>query len=153
MTKEELIYITLKQLKESFDTCPECLNIEEPGTSSNSSHMGPTIIWKFRVVVDGLTIPDPNNSNRTIIVTYNSMAKQLTVSIYFREINNLNHAVMADATATVKYSEWPWLHKSYRKFQSLREKLLRRQKEKENLEYLKKLSSIFPGTFEDDLLG
>lgn len=153
MTKEELIDLTLKQLRDSFENSPECLHLEESNSTYGNNTTGPTIIWRHRVEINGERIQDPNNSSRTIIASYSTISKQLTVSIFFREVNNLNHALMADATAVVKYSDWPWMHKSYRRFQSLRKKILKLQKEKESLEYLRKLSSVFPGTFEDDLLG
>ncbi len=152
MTKDELVLITLKQLEESFKNSPECFHLDD-SEIGQTNYPGPTIIWKFRVELDGKTIQDPNNATRTVIVTYNNMAKQLTTYIFFREVNNISNTIMADAVATTKYSEWPWLHKSYRKFNNLRKALLQKHREQENIEYIKKLSSIFPSTFEDDLFS
>ena len=108
-------------------------------------------MWRFRVTVDGQNIQDPNNAARTIVLTYNNIVKKLTANIFFRDVINVNSAIMTDATATAVYCEAPWVHKSYRRFMKLRKQLLIIYREKENIEYLKKLSSIFPTTFDEDL--
>lgn len=162
MTKEQLLNITLKQLKESLKTSPECFLLEDPelklptGTNSgfgnsSSNILGPTILWRFRVELGGKLIPDPNNATRSIIVTYTPALKQLSCHIYFREVNNINSAIMADAQATVQY-EVPFFNESYRRFMSLRKKLIQRSRDKENSEFLKKLNNIFPTTGDDGLL-
>lgn len=156
MTKEELLNITLKQLKESLKTSPECFHLEDPGAGlspgvTNGSFTGPTIIWRYRVELGGKMIPDPNNAARTIIITYSPALKQLSCHIYFREVNNINSAIMAEAQISVQY-EIPFFNKSYRMFNSLKGRLIQRKRDKDNMEYLKKLNSIFPTTFDDDLL-
>jgi hypothetical protein len=149
MTKEELVNSTLKQLTESLKTTPENFRLEDPTVgSTNSAFPGPTIIWQFRVEIEkDKFIQDPNNSIKTIIVTYNSLARQLHCYIY--------HAPFADASATITLGEWfsPLWFRSYRRFNKLRKKLLHMKQEKEFLEYMKKLNAIFPATHEDDIFG
>lgn len=155
MTKEELVHITLRQLIESLKNQPDNFRLEDPSVgSTNGTFPGPTIIWQFRFKLEeDKFILDPLNSVKTIIVTYNKMAKQLQCYIYNREVNSLNHAVMADAQATITYNEWlhPIFFRTYRQFSSLRKSLLRIKSEKEYLDYMKKLNNIFPATHEEDI--
>ena len=140
MTKEELINLTLKQLQDSLRTSPECFSIEDHsvGCSSTAS----SILWKFRVEIDGDSIPDPNNANRTVVVTYHKSSKQITAQIFFREIYNANSTIMPDAIVTVKYNRWPILYKSYRDFIKLRKKLIKLHVSRQNINFLKKLNTI-----------
>jgi hypothetical protein len=156
MTKEELIHITLKQLAENFKASPENFRLEDPelGSSPSGTFPGPTIIWQFKVQLKdtGQFIQDPLNSTRTIIVTYNKMAKQLSCLIYFREVNTLGHAVMPDTQAMIQCSEFlPIFNRTYRQFMNLRDQLIKQRREKEFVDYMRKLNSIFPSTHEDDL--
>ena len=157
MTKEELVHLTLKQLSESLKTTPENFRLEDPSlgpTTSNGAFPGPTVIWQFRIKVEeDRFIPDPLNSVKTIIVTYNKLAKQLQCYIYNREVNNLNHAIMAEATAVVTYNDFlsPHLYRSYRQFMGLRNELIKKRNEKEFIDYMRRLNGIFPATHEDEL--
>lgn len=155
MTKEELVYITLKQLSESLKTTPENFRLEDPSLgNTNGSFPGPTIIWQFRIEIEeNKFIPDPHNAVKTIIVTYNKLSRQLQCYIYNREVNNLNHAIMAEAQAVVTYNEWipPFLYRSYREFTKLRQGLLKRRNDKEYLDYMRRLNNIFPTTGDDEL--
>jgi len=155
MTKEELVHQTLKQLSESLKLTPENFRLEDPSSGVvTGSFPGPTIVWQFRVQVgEDRYVPDPLNPVKTIIVTYNSVAKQLQCYIYNREVNSLNHAMMADAQATVSYGEWfhPLFYRTYREFVMLKRRLLKRKNEKEFLDYMKRLNNIFPSTHEDDI--
>jgi hypothetical protein len=155
MTKEELVHITLKQLSESLKTTPENFRLEDNSISPTSaSFPGPTIIWQFRVQVgEDRYIQDPLNSVKTIIVTYNKVGRQLQCYIYNREVNNLNHAIMAEAQATIVYHEFvpTYLYRTYRKFMTLRKSLLKRKLEKEYLDYMRRLNGIFPATHEDEI--
>ena len=150
MTKEELMIITLKQLKDSAKHSPECLSLEDPELG-HSGHSGISIMWKFRVEVDGNTIQDPNNAARTVIISYNKFHKQMIAQIFFREIYNANTAIMPDAIVIVKYKRWPFLYKSYRDFRSLRKLILKSHFGRQSINYLKKLNSIFPSALDDHL--
>lgn len=151
MTKDELINITLKQLIDSFRNSPERLHLEDPELGGNN-YLGPTIVWKFKIEIDGKSVQDPNNAIKTVIVSYNPVAKQLTAYIFFRDVSSIHSTIMADAVATIKYNKYPWMHQSYRKFMYLRKKLIQRHREKESIDYIKKLSAIFPAIFDDELL-
>lgn len=155
MTKEELVHLTIKQLSESLRSTPENFRLEDPTKGNTSgSYPGPTVIWQFRVELEeNKFIPDPLNAVKTIIVTYNTMARQLNCYIYNREVNNLNHAMMAEAQATITYHEWihPLFFRTYRQFRSLVKQLEKRRHEKEYIDYMKRLNGIFPATHEDEL--
>jgi hypothetical protein len=155
MTKEELVYITLKQLGESLKRSPENFRLEDHSVAPASGNFpGPTIVWQFRIQLEeDKFIPDPLNSVKTIIVTYNKIAKQLQCYIYNREVNSMNHAMMADAQVTLTYHEFvpQVFYRTYRQFAGIRRALLKRKHDKEYLDYMKRLNNIFPATHEDDI--
>lgn len=153
MTKEELVHITLKSLCESLKTTPENFRLEDPSLGSNG-FPGPTVIWQFKVEVEANKfISDPLNSTKTIIVSYNSIARQLTCQIYNKEINTMSYSGHADTSAVVQYHQHLPLsfNRSYRMFMRLRRDLIARKNEKEYLDYMKKLNAIFPTTGTDEL--
>jgi hypothetical protein len=157
MTKEELIHITLKQLSESLKITPENFRLEDASiglTTSGSSFPGPTIVWQHRVKIDeDKFIQDPLNSVKTIIVTYNKINKQLQCYIYNREVNNLNHAIMAEAQVSITYPDLipTVFYRTHRQFMTLREELIRQKNQKEYIDYLRRLNGIFPATHEDEI--
>lgn len=153
MTKEELIHITLKQLSESLKVSPDNFRLEdlEVGPVSGSFH-GPTILWQFKVQLkEGQYIQDPHNASRTIIVTFNKLAKQLSCHIYFREINTINNAIIPESQATVQCYEFPILNRTYRQFMKIRQQLIDQRHEKEYHDYMRKLNNIFPTTHDEEL--
>lgn len=153
MTKEELIHITLKQLSENFKSSPENFRLEDAefGTPVGT-FPGPTIVWQFKVKVKEDTyIQDPLNATRTIIVTFNKIAKQLSCLIYFREVNTLNQSIMPDTQAMIQCYEFPIINRTYRQFMKIRQQLIKQRREKEFMDYMRKLNNIFPSTHEDDI--
>lgn len=154
MTKEELVCLTIKQLKEGFKKHPECLQLEDPELGK-TNYGNSTIIWRFKVEIDGTLYNDPNNNSRTVIISYSKLERKINASIYLRDVGTASQSIMPDASASISYHEHLplFLYKSYRDFMYLRKQLIDRQKEKENIDFVKKLTSVFPGTFEDDILG
>jgi hypothetical protein len=154
MIKEELVHLTLKQLSESLKGSPENLRLEDTEIGPmNGNFLGPTLIWQFKVETKpGTYIQDPLNASRTVLVTYNKISNQLSCMIYFREVNSINHAIMADAHATIQLYHIPWFNRTYRQFMDIRSKLIEKKREQEYVEYLKKLSNIFPSTHIEDIL-
>lgn len=152
MTKDELIQLTIDQLSESLNSSLVCFELHEDPVWPyiDPSKYYTTILWKFKVEVDGNAIPDPNNSPRTIILGYCHSTKQLSCQIFFRDVESPNKAIMADATVRMTYKV-PMLNKSYRKFSKLRKTIIKRLKEKDQLDYLKKLNSIFPTALDENL--
>lgn len=156
MTKQELVQLTLKQLEQSLKTTPENFRFEDPTSGqTNGAFPGPTVIWQFKVELEeNKYIQDPLNSTKTVIVTYNRIAKQLTCYIFNREVNSLSYSQPADTQVTISYHEWlhPHFYSTYRKFMDLKNDLVKRKNEKEYMDYMKKLNQIFPSTHEDELL-
>ncbi len=152
MTKTDIICATIDQLLDSIKRSPECFLIEDQELNNLSVIAMTAIIWRFRIEIDGNNIPDPNNAARTIIISYNNLNKTITSNIIFRDVSNIHNNIMVDASASVSCGDWPWLNKAYRKFRKLRKKLIQLKKDKDNLEYLSKLHTIFPTAFDNDLL-
>lgn len=153
MTKEELIHLTLKQLSDSLASTPGNFRLEDPEIAPmNGTFPGPTVVWQFKVELNpGSYVQDPLNANRTIIVTYNKIAKQLSCLIFFREVNSMSHSIMPESQAVQQFCDFPMIHRNYRQFMKLRGKLLAKKREQEYLDYLKKLNNIFPSTHVDDI--
>jgi phenylalanine-4-hydroxylase len=153
MTKEELVHLTLNQLSDNLSSSPQNFRLEDSEIAPiTSGFLGPTIVWQFKVETDpGSYIQDPLNATRTIIVTYNDLTKQICCHIYFREINSFHHSCTPDSQATIQLYDFPIIHRTYRQFRKLRNRLLKRKREQEYLDYLKKLNNIFPSTHVDEL--
>jgi hypothetical protein len=153
MTKEELIHITLRQLIESFKTSPENFRLDDAELGQPTGLFpGPTIVWQFKVKLKEDTyIQDPLNASRTIIVTYNKVAKQISCAIYFREVNEKSNHITPDTQATFQCSEIPILNRTYRQFQKIRQLLVKQRREKEFIDYMRKLNNIFPSVHEEDI--
>lgn len=154
MQKEELIYLTLKQLLYSLDSSPQNFRLEDPELGSNNGHFpGPTIIWQFKCEIQpGVLIQDPLNASRTIIVTYHKLSNNISCHIYFREVNSMNSAIMADSQAVQPLHKFKIVNRNWRLFEKLRKKLIKMKREQEYIDYLKKLNNIFPSTHIDELL-
>jgi hypothetical protein len=153
MHKDYLLELTIKQLCESLNSSPECFELHwDPRWPSADRRVEYTIIaWKFKVHVDGKTILDPNNSPRTIILTYVYRNKTLKCDIYFRDVEVTSVIAIPDASIEITY-RIPILNKSYRAFSKFRKMLLNKIKHKEAIDYVKKLSSIFPSALDDNFL-
>ena len=153
MTKEELIHITLRQLIESFKVSPDNFRLDDTELGhTNGLFPGPTIIWQFKVKIKEDTyIQDPLNASRTIIVTYNKIAKQLSCAIYFREVNEKSSHITPDTEATLQCYQFPILNRTYRQFRKIREMLVKQRREKEFIDYMRKLNNIFPSVHEEDI--
>lgn len=156
MTKEELVHFTLKQLSESLITTPENFRFEDPSQpTTNGAFPGFTVIWQFKVKLDeDKFISDPLNTTKTIIVTYNKMARQISCFIYNREVNNFNHNITPEVTAVVQFNTHIPLifNRTHREFINLKQSLIKRRNEKEFMDYMKKLQAIFPSLGDDELL-
>lgn len=152
MTKEDVLKITLKELISAHERAPECFEITDKEVDQGLLTSSTTIKWSFKVKVQDEILDDPNNASRTIILSYNPIIRQLSCSIFFREINNMHHAILSDASTSVEY-RFPLLHKNYRQFRQLRKSIIAHTKRIESDKFLNKLGSIFPSIFEDDVFG
>lgn len=150
MKKEALLDLTIKQLTESLSNSPECFELFEDPEFSSGSGLYTVIVWKFKVIVDGSHIPDPNNSPRTIMISYSYKARSLRCDIFLRDVDNPRTAIMSDAFIEIHYKV-PFLNLSYIRFKKFRRMLINKIKQRENIDYIKKLNSIFPSILDDNL--
>lgn len=153
MSKEELIHLTIKQLSDNLEIAPQNFKLEDTALGPvNGNFISPSIVWQFKVELkQGLLVQDPLNATRTIVISYNKIAQQISCHIYFREVNSWNNGLSADSQATQQLYQYPIFNRNYRAFQKLRKKLLAMKREQEYIDYLKKLNNIFPSTHVDDL--
>lgn len=155
MHKHELVGMTIQQLIDHFKRSPESFEYYDQDRKPNSSIL-PTIFWQPKVQLGdymSTIVQDPNN-NHAVVVSYNAMLNELTCYLFLRAPPNMasiasGHA--ADCTMSSKrwFENW---RGNYRKFKKLRNLIIARDKRKENLIYLKKLSSVFPDTMDTHLL-
>ena len=146
MTSKELMRLTLLQLIEYFYMYPECFMLEDPELStSEKAYHQTNIIFQSK--------SDPDTAKRSIVINWNDIAKTLQCSIYFKEIPmNGPSGLKPDAHTSVQM-EWKHLNVSYRLFRKLRKAMLNRLKDNEYNEFLSKLHSVFPGTFDEYIFG
>jgi hypothetical protein len=151
MDKHELVGMTIQKLIDHFAGSPESFEYCDQERKHNNS-MHPTIFWQPKVQLGdymSTIVEDPNN-NHAVVVNFNPMNNEITCYLFLKAITNLantNSVQSADCVITSKR----WFEKyrgNYRKFKKLRDLILARDKRKENLTYLKKLSSVFPDTMD-----
>ena len=155
MDKHELVGITIKQLIEHFKSSPESFEYQDqdrrPGSSAN-----PTIFWQPKVQLGdymSTVVQDPNN-NHAVVVTFNPMMNELSCYLLLKAPPSLTTSLNG-ITYDCMMSSKRWFERyrsNYRKFAKLRDLIIARDKSKENLTYLKKLSSVFPDTMDTHLL-
>lgn len=156
MTKEELINLTLRELKKSLIENPERFDLECHELNPQKSAQSEAVIWKNKKAPDGTTEVDPNMTPKTVILTFNKSSKEMSCYIFFRDFTNISSIASynSDAATTITFGSLPLIfYSTYRSYMVLRNKVMDLMVEKENNTYVDKLNKIFPGTFEEELLG
>lgn len=155
MTRSELVSLTLDQLIDTFKRNPECFDLEATELRSFTNVVNDAIMWKHRIEVDKAYVPDPHNPTRAIVVIHNRNADEIQCFIYMSDIKSINNAASskADAEMVSPIGSFRFLDRNYRKFQTLKKLIIRRNKNAEKDKFLSKLYSIFPGTFDDHIFG
>jgi hypothetical protein len=154
MYKHELVGITIQQLIEHFKTSPESFEYYDVDRKPYHS-MHPAIYWQPKVQLgdpSSSIVDDPNNGH-AICVSWNANAKELTCFLFLKAPPNLmsgnSHQAADGVVTSCRWFER--LRGNYRKFKYLRDMIIARDKYRENLIYLKKLSAVFPDTMDTHL--
>lgn len=155
MDKHELVGLTIQRLLDHFKASPESFEYYDHETKGNASVI-PTIVWQPKVQLNdymSTVLQDPNN-NHAVVVTFNHMSEELACYLFMKAPPNLSSSsVVTQADITI--SSIRWFHKwraNYKKFTKLRDLIQARDRRKHNLNYLKKLSSVFPDTMDNHFL-
>ena len=144
MTKDELMQLTIKQLTEYFYAHSECFNLESPTfISSSAVAQNPTIIFQSQI--------NPINASRSMTLAYDPLLKTMTCQIFFRQIAHAN-ATNPDATICISI-EYKWFSKSYWMYRKLHKQVAEKLAIQKHNEYLDKLHSVFPGSYDDYIFG
>ena len=151
MHKHELVGITIQQLIEHFKTSPESFEFYDQDRKPHYAN-APTICFQPKIQLDSLipAVNDPNNSHAVVVSFHNN--KELACYIFLKAPGNLmslnSCATAADSvtSSSRRFEKW---RSNYRKFKYLRNLIMTRDKYKDNLIYLKKLSAVFPDTMDD----
>lgn len=154
MDKAELIKLTLEQLLEQFKEFPDSFEYAEGSFPPTK-----TVLWEPRVETsDGKIIEDPNNM-KSVLVTYNSATAEMACFIFNRaNLTSVGKGISkyesSKAEACIissrRFEVWRGNFKRLTKLGSL---IRRREKMKENKEFLNKLYSVFPGSIDKHLFG
>ena len=147
MTKNEMMLLTIKQLINHFNQHPECFALEEQDNPDLSySFYNSTIVFQNN--------NDIISNPRTVMVTFNSSTCMIDCKIYFRTvlIGGTASNFKPDASMAIPVT-FKMFNKPYRMFKALRTSIVKRKKDSEGDEFLKKLHSVFPGTFDDYIFG
>ena len=153
MHKHELVGITIQQLIEHFKISPESFEFYDQDRRPHTS-MHPTVFWQPKVQLGDASssvVDDPNNGHAVVVSFHNG---ELTCYIFLKAPANLQSSSACQAADSVvssarSFEKW---RGNYRKFKHLRNLILARDKYRENLIYLKKLSAVFPDTMDSHLL-
>jgi hypothetical protein len=154
MKKWELIGLTLEQLLEQHKQTPESFEYADKDYPVTGQGGNPLIYWQPKVDLKSSVVPDPNESQKAVIITYNELTGRLVCYIYSNIVPGLKAMEGRNADATViddrKFMKW---RSNWHKFNKLAEAIKEHDRSKENDTFLKKLFSIFPGTLDKHLLG
>ena len=159
MDKHELVGITLQQLLEHFKMSPESFEYYDytnRPANTNAKYHYPCILWQPRVQLGDVTsnvVQDPNNSH-AVVVSFDESEKTLICYVFLKAPSNLATASLPPVADSIMYSKrrFEKWRSNYKKFKKLRDLIKARDKRKENLTYLTKLTSVFPDTMDHHLL-
>ena len=147
MTKEEMMQLTIQQLTEYFYMNPECFSLEDmDGNLDRFYFNNSTIVFQSK--------NDPTSNPRSVAITYNDTMRNMTCHIFFRTllVGQNPSSLKSDASSNIKVN-FKWFNKSYKMFRTLRCHIIDRKRNEDSNEFLKKLHSVFPGTFDDYIFG
>lgn len=155
MNRCDIVGLTLDQLLENFPLSPESFDYEDMHYTPHKNTSHPTIIWQPKVELKDGVVPDPNNEVKTIVVWYNENLSELNCAIIpgpatsWRSVAMLVGATDINCPITGIIA----LNSHYRKFMKLKRLIMAKDQMKHNNDFLKKLHSIFPGTFDKHIFG
>ncbi len=154
MDKYELVGITIQKLIDHFAGSPESFEYYDSERKPNQS-MHPTIFWQPKVQLGdymSTVVQDPNNSH-AVVVNFNPLNNELTCYLFLKAPSNISSIGGHAADCVMSSKRWFERYRgNYRKFKKLRDLIIARDKRKENLTYLKKLSSVFPDSMDSHWL-
>lgn len=147
MDKRELVELTIERLLANFDKSPESFDLKMP----DSSHCSPTIYWKPKIKIDNYDIADDPNNNHAVVVTYNSSFSELRCYIFLKAPATAYEYTKADHSVSIS-GYFIKLTSSYRKYKKLIRLIQTRDLHQDNMNYLSKLSSVFPDALDKHIL-
>lgn len=149
MDKHELVELTIERLLANFERSPESFILKLP---DHNSYGGPMITWKPRLQIgnyDASIVDDPNN-NHAIVMSYNPGLNELSCWIFLKAPAIFDGAKADHVMSTKGF--FIRLSRPYRKFKKLMRLIKARDNHKNNMDYLGKLSAVFPDTLDKHFL-
>jgi hypothetical protein len=146
MDKSDILKLVLDQFADNFRQHPEQFKAKNDYTALSVPIQTKSIVWNRIIDLGDLKIKDPNSEDKTIIVTLCKQERTLRCGIYSKPND------VADIYVVIRYN-FRLLSPSCRRFEKLFSTMKAYEKTQENLAFLKKFSSLFPGSFEKDILG
>jgi|GEM_PF-4723055 len=154
MTNHELIELALEQLIEEFKRSPESFSYYDNQYTPNRQ-FEPTIFWQPKIQLKDDLMNDPNDMGRSVIICIRSLTKEMSCYVFSRYLSDIKAAEAStpDASMIAHARFFETYRSMFRKFRKLRNMIMKRDKERDNEKFLKKLCKVLPATFDDHLLG
>jgi hypothetical protein len=149
MDKHELVELTIERLLANFEKSPESFDLKSADFGNWAT---PTVTWKPRVQLgsyDSSIVDDPNN-NYAVVIVYNVNTETLSCHLFLKTYSSLDSA-KADLSISSNQSFMKFRSR-YRKFEKLMNLIKERDLRRDNMNYLSKLSAVFPDTLDSHIL-
>jgi hypothetical protein len=144
--KEELISITIQKLIDHFNYSPESFEYNDG-----------LIVWQPKITLNdamSTIVNDPNN-NHAAAIYFNETINELRCYLFLKTPPNLTiptpNLSYADSVIISARIFMKW-RRNYKKYVKLKNLILARDRHRASMNYLKKLSSLFPDVMDDSLL-
>jgi hypothetical protein len=150
MHKHELVSLTLDRLIDRFKSSPEYFDSDR---SPNRSCQ-PLIVWQPKVQLTDYMetiINDPNNCH-AVTILFNPLINEITCHIFLKAPPDISSHFGHKADCIVSSRRWFERYRgNYKKFIELKKCIIARDTHKDNISYLKKLSSVFLDSLDDHI--
>lgn len=154
MTNHELIELAIEQLIKEFKRSPESFSYYDNQYTPNKN-FDPTIFWQPKVQLKDDLVNDPNDTGRSIIISIRSLNQEISCYVFSKHLPDIKaaEASIADAVMLAPSRMFEPYRSLHRRFRKLRNLIMKRDKERDNDRFLKKLCKVLPSTFDEHLFG
>lgn len=157
ISESDIVSLTLAQLLDQHVENPQSFDyvgLENILTSTKAKLYMDNIVWQTKIELDGIMVDNPLNEPKTVIITYSSIEKSLTVRIFNRTFSTINDIEVQKCDASIEYATmFIRFNSNYRKYLKLKSRIFAHQQNKDSRKFLRKLSTVFPTIMDSHILG
>lgn len=149
MDKRDLVELTIERLLANFETSPESFELKDSGL--DNLYSGVTIVWRPKIQLNNYdhVVNDPNN-NHSVVVILCPNTSRISCYLFLKAPPTYDGARADYAVSSLElFMRW---RSHYRKLRKLVKLIRARDLYRENMQYLSKLSSVFPDTLDKHFL-